>query len=339
MKLSFKEIESVAYGVDRCEEKENAVVFHRFSKEQEELYKTDAPDLYNKVFAASGVSIRFITDSTKLKLAVDTGIGSSRTYFSHDIFVNGEYLDSLKNYTDDIKSEIYPVMKFSLGKAEKEFNLGDGKKEVKILFPPLVSSAVTSLELDDNSSFFEIQTKGEYLALGDSISQGYDSMYPKNKYTNILCDKFGLTEHNLAIGGEVYRPKLARMIKNNENIKLVTVAYGSNDWFHKTFEEAKKNCEEFLSIISDTFSGKKVFVISPIWRKDLNERTPFGDFRNTAKMIKDICYKYNNLFFIEGFNFVPEDTTLFGDGSLHPNDDGFFFYAESLYKEISKHLE
>lgn len=219
---------------------------------------------------------------------------------------------------------------------KKFFNLGEGKKEVTVLFPALVSSSIKLLKLEDNSYFSPVAEKGKYLAIGDSISQGYDSTLPQNRYTSLLCEKLNLTEHNLAIGGEVFRPKLSETIKDNSDIELVTVAYGSNDWFLKTYDEAKDNCENFLTEISKNFSRKKVFVISPIWRNDSELKTAFGDFKNTAKMISEICNKFDNLIFINGFDFVPEDTRLFGDGSLHPNDKGFSYYAESLVKNIIK---
>lgn len=336
MKLSFKETESITFGVDRCEETADSFVFHRFSKEQEEIYKRDAPLLYNKTFASSGVSLRFITNSITLKLTVDTTVGSSRTYFSHDVFVNEKYIDSLRNFTDDVNNGTYPVTAYSLGRFSKVFMLGEGEKEVTVLFPALVSSAVKSIELDDNASLIPAAPKGEYLAIGDSISQGYDSLYPKNRYTNIISENFGLFEHNLAIGGEVYRPELAQTIKDSKSIKLVTVAYGSNDWFHKPYEEAKANCEGFLGTVSENFKSKKIYVISPIWRSDMNEERPFGNFIDMGKMIEKICGKYDNLVFIDGFDFVPHDTSLFGDGSLHPNSNGFSYYAESLFNAIKE---
>lgn len=121
MELAINDIKKITYGVDRCEKTADAIILHRFSAEQEELYKTDAPDLYKKVFATAGVSLRFITNSKTLKLKVNVNPGSSRTYFSHDVFVNGKYLDSLKNFGKEIENENYPVMNFPLGNFEKIF--------------------------------------------------------------------------------------------------------------------------------------------------------------------------------------------------------------------------
>jgi hypothetical protein len=42
---------------------------------------------------------------------------------------------------------------------------------------------------------------------------------------------------------------------------------------------------------------------------------------------------------ISGRHFVPEDTSLFGDFRLHPNDAGFEIQAESLWAELEKYVK
>ena len=39
---------------------------------------------------------------------------------------------------------------------------------------------------------------------------------------------------------------------------------------------------------------------------------------------------------ISGFDFVPKDEKYYADLRLHPNDEGFEYYAENLYKEIKE---
>ena len=43
-----------------------------------------------------------------------------------------------------------------------------------------------------------------------------------------------------------------------------------------------------------------------------------------------------NISVISGFDFVPMDEKYYADLKLHPNDEGFEYYAENLYKEIKE---
>jgi len=334
LKLTINEIERFAYGVDRCEEKENRMIFHRFTKAQEDLYCTEAIQLFAKTYATAGVSLRFVTDSKWMHLNVDVKPGSSRTYFSHDVIINGVYADSLKNYDGDFLDGDYHQMVFPLGLFEKTFDLGSGEKEITVLFPALVASQLVCLELEDGASVRKIEPKGEFLFIGDSITQGYDSLLPQNRYTNRVCRAMGLVEHNLAIGGEVFRPNLAKLICDRASIERIAVSFGSNDWSLQTYEETKRKCEAFLGTLSERFGKKTIYVLSPIWRGDYRDERPFGRFERAAELIQAVCRQHENLVFLDGFDFVPHQTKLFGDGFLHPTDEGFACFAENLQRAI-----
>jgi len=335
LKLSFEQIEQSVHGVAYCELIDETVVFHRFTKDLEAMYRKNEPQFNNKLLATAGVSLCFKTDSKNLFLKVNVNEGSSRTYFSHDIIVDGKRTGELCNFdVDDIKEQ-YIVQNYKLGEYEKRFELGDGEKEIKILFPALVASSVVSLEIDDGASFVPSEEKGTYLALGDSISQGYDALLPMNRYTNIIAEKLDLYEHNLAIGGEVFRPGLAENIKDI-NPDFITVAYGSNDWSSMSYEEVFENCSKFFERLTRNLPDKKIFVISPIWRKDIANESEFGPFSKVGEMLSEICSKHNNLKVVDGFDFVPHNGELFSDGYLHPNDDGFAYYASSFFEAYNK---
>ena len=68
------------------------------------------------------------------------------------------------------------------------------------------------------------------------------------------------------------------------------------------------------------------------------EKQKFGDFFQVAEIIKEIALKCKNVIFINGTNFIPQNKAYFRDSYLHPNDDGFSFYTQSLIKEIEKYF-
>ena len=71
--------------------------------------------------------------------------------------------------------------------------------------------------------------KKRILCFGDSISQGYDALYPSNQYTPQLAKLLDAEEYNKAIGGEIFRPELA-LARDDFEPEYITVAYGTNDW-------------------------------------------------------------------------------------------------------------
>ena len=66
----------------------------------------------------------------------------------------------------------------------------------------------------------------------------------------------------------------------------------------------------------------------------MNLEVKFGDFSKVEQDIRNAVMDIENITVISGFDFVPKDEKYFADLRLHPNDDGFECYAESLYNEI-----
>ena len=80
----------------------------------------------------------------------------------------------------------------------------------------------------------------------------------------------------------------------------------------------------------------KIFAITPIWRKDMNEHRVFGSFEEVEKNIKNAVKGIENITVIPGMDFVPKEEKYFADLRLHPNDLGFRYYANNLYREINE---
>lgn len=125
MKIGFKEIKSAVCGAAYIEEKGEGIIFHRFTPEQEDMYKTLKPGL-SQISSTAGVVLSFKTDSDFLKIDISTESATIRDFFSVDIIVNG----SLKGYIDNIDAgvnlENYLERKYTLGRFEKVFELGSG---------------------------------------------------------------------------------------------------------------------------------------------------------------------------------------------------------------------
>lgn len=324
MKLTYKEIVSIANGVVCVDKTEDGIQFHRFTFEQEKVY--DSSRFNPKQYATAGVRLHFKTDSTALYMKVLTRGGCSRNFFAHDILVNGELIGSLSSEND----------KFC-GEFEASFALGEGEKEVCILFPWSVCSILKELSIEDGSFIEPIKKEKKILIFGDSITQGYDAMNPMNRYATNLSDALDAEEINKGIGGERFCPWLSAL-KDNIEPDYISVAYGTNHFRNTSPEELKSDCEAFYDNLVANYPNAKIFALTPIWRKDRTDITRFDCFEDIESIIEDVVKKYDNVICISGRNFVPENENLFSDLYLHPNDEGFKYYSEGLIKAIKEYL-
>ncbi len=325
MKLTLHQIQSVTKGAVRIEETNGSVQFYRFSEEQERLYKLHDPALYKKTFSTAGVRMEFITDSTHLGLAASVNSGSSRLFFHFDIFANGKKIGELGSKTENC------------GDFSGKFDLGAGQKTVCIYFPWSVAVDLKEITLDDGASLISTKKSRKMLIFGDSITHGYDAIYPSHTYATMLTDALEAEAVNQAIGGERFWSDLAEACDVSAP-DLITVAYGTNDWNGAAREVFERECASFYKILSRKYPSAKIFAITPIWRADLDRVTKVGPFETVAAYIREATAALPNVTVIDGFDFVPHDTALFSDKYLHPNDDGFAYYFENLYREIQKYL-
>lgn len=337
MDLTLNQIKEIVTGAPRIEETVDGISFYRFTKEQDEMYKERSADFHNKSLGSAGIKLLFKTDSENLDLKITVSKGSSRKYFSVDVFSNGSPIGYLDNFSDVVLPEIYTTADLPLGTFSKSFKLQAGTKTICIHLPWSVITVINKISLDDRAFIEAVKPSKKLLAFGDSITHGYDALRPSNRYIRKLADALCAEEYNKAIGGEVFCPALATM-PENFTPDYITVAYGTNDWSTKEEEIFIENCKDFYTNLSKLYPNSKIFAITPIWRKDYRDFRNFGDFMSVEENIKSLTANLNNVTVISGFDLVPEDEKYFADKYLHPTDRGFDFYAENLISKIKKEL-
>ena len=337
MKLNFSQIKEITTGAVQVKEENGMISLKRFTEEQEALYKLTNQDFYNKTFSTSGIKFSFKTDSESLFLKLKTIRSSSRKYFSVDILVDGKPIGYIDNFSNVELAEDYTKMDFQLGDFSKKFQLGEGEKTVCVHLPWSVRTLIEEISIDDNAFIEGIKPKNKLLAFGDSITNGYDALRPSNRYVAKIANMLDAEEFNKAIGGERFFPELAKL-QDSFKPDYITVAYGTNDWNGIDQETFKNKCEDFYKNISKNYPQTKIFAITPIWRKDMNEYRIFGNFDEVEKIIRNAVKDIENITVISGMDFVPKEEKFFADLMLHPNDDGFEYYAENLYKKIKAEI-
>jgi len=324
MKLTFDEIKNIVFGAEQISEKEGYFCFHRFTESERTAY-SDSADFMRKTNATSGIRLDFYTDAKALSFDYKMVNASSRNFVSFDVFINGIFSDTV-TYSD----------------AEAEFigsytkTLPEGKKRITIFLPNLYSMQIKNFVLEDVAFLKSYKHKMKIVSYGDSITQGYDACISSNSYINQLSYMLDGFVYNKAIGGDIFRPVLVE--KKTFTPDIVTIAYGTNDWSKCSEEEFVSNMSSFIRNITANYKASKIFVITPIFRKDNEKTVQLGTFDEMVAMISDECKKYENINVIKGQDILPHSDLIYVKDGLHPNDIGMLLYSSNLYKEMLKVL-
>ena len=318
--LTFEQIKKLVHGAAYIEEGDGGISFFRFTKEQQELYKVTCKDFYIKTFATSGISLEFDTDSNNMRLAVLVNKGSSRTYFTHSILVDGKPFDELSGDIGEQENVYF----------KKAFSLPEGVKRVRIQFPWSVASSLVSLELDDGAIAVPVIKKRKILMFGDSITQGYDASRPELAYAVRLADFLSADAINKGIAGEQFFGKLPTL-KDDFTPDLITVAYGTNDWRHGTKERLLRECTAFFKNLRESYPDTKIIALTPLWRVDIDNEQVIGEpLSFVTKFIKQTVRETENAVFIDCINLIPHRPKHYQTDGVHPIDSGFENYANNL---------
>ncbi len=336
MLVNTDTLKKIAHGAERIFETENGVEFSRFTDDEIKHYDTMPTKIH--AYTTASIELRFKTDATCLSMKVFTKQQSGRTFFALDVMKNDEYIGSIKNFEyENLKGSYYSIP-HELGNFEGNFELGEGVKEIRIILPWSCNLFIKEMHLENATFIDPIPKKDIILMYGDSITHGFDTRHPMNAYAVRLSHALDMECYNKAIGGEVFEPCLANY-KHTYEPKIITVAYGTNDWSNAPIEDFDTKCKEFVDLICQNYKTSKIFFITPIWRKDYEGPSTSGvPFTYISEKINEFANKYCNAICIDGFDFIEKEEEYFADLSLHPNDEGFEQYFKNLYKEIKKHI-
>ncbi len=324
MILNEKQICDITLGaLEIYRDSEGIYRFTRMTQAQADEFTRENAEFTEKTESTTGVRFDFYTDAKYVSFKFD-GVrrGSSRSWYSFDLYVNGLLTQTaLKDITDP-SGEIYQKL--------------DGKNNrIQLFLPCIATGGISSVELSDGASITPFVPKLKMLVLGDSITQGYDSHLSSCCYANLMARDLDAEIVNQAIGGaRFYKEQL----EYTGEYDVITVAYGTNDWSGRpSFEDFCSHCDGYFKTLSEMYPDTKKFAILPIWRKHWYTEKPTGNFFTCRKAISDIASKYG-IIPLDSIDYVPHDSTFFEDQTLHPNDIGFVAYAEKLVADLNKYL-
>ena len=263
--------------------------------------------------------LEFVTDSEWLDLSVEI-TPSSRSFFSHPIYVNKNFIGELAGKTNN-------------GIFSQKFSLGKGEKTVAIYFPWTVHSRLIGLSLDNGAKVEPVKKDYRMIMFGDSITQGYSADNPALSYASLVADGLCANAINKGIGGEVFFPALS-MLPDENCPDIITVAYGTNDWSRGNVAVFEENSNAFFKNLSRLYPSAKIFALAPTWRSNYEKEDRGFDFSHIAEHYINISKTLPNMQVIDCFDFIPKEPRCFMPDLLHPNDEGFLHYAKNLNNAI-----
>lgn len=145
-------------------------------------------------------------------------------------------------------------------------------KEYRLTLPSWSNVALKNITLDDDSELLAIKTarKAKYVAMGDSITHGVgQGSATQLTYPYIVSQALDLELYNIAVGGGKTSIPTAEMLKDFDEIELLTLLIGYNDWNSPKADVKvyKANLDKMLSIIRKEHPETIIYCITPLFTK------------------------------------------------------------------------
>ncbi|NLX63280.1 MAG: SGNH/GDSL hydrolase family protein [Clostridiaceae bacterium] len=282
--------------------------------------KTSVLDILPAVLRELGIS-RLIDMGKELKDNIQHyGKGRIHIEDSFDVFVDGVKVAEPKPKSGRIRISLK--------------NPGHKPVTVKICFPIFAEIGIKEIRCNGDVKAIN-SCKEKMYCFGDSITQGFVAGSPSLSYTARLADALNLDALNQGVGSYYFDVQSLADLETLPKPKLVTVAYGTNDWTTMPdIDTVRLNVKKYFNRLYELFPGTPVLVITPIWRGDMNVLRPSGSFEDVISVIKDEASKYENISIIDGLEISSHKAEDYADGFLHPNKEGFRIMAERILKKI-----
>lgn len=324
MDLNLSQLRAIALGALDIREEDGGFRFFRTTPEQTAAFTRADQEFGLKCGAASGIRLDFYTDSPVLALRWHKAvITSARTFCYFDVLVDGVL--TLHSGTMDCTSQ--PEGSFCLA-------LPQGLHRVQVFFPTLTSLLIAAVTLADGAAVMPHRCAKRILLHGDSITQGYDALFPSACYANLLAQHYDAEIINQAIGGACFDSSVLQPVGQFD---FVVTAYGTNDWEMRNANDFVAGAEAFFTRLQQLYGDTPVFALLPIWRADDQRTDTAGDFMACRAAIAQLA-EQQDFHVLDEYHLLPHDTRLFSDGYLHPNDLGFSLYARRLCELIDERL-
>lgn len=325
-RLSFEEIRPILVGAVEIEERANGIHARKCTKKQIEAWEKEDPFLGITSRATSGIRLEFLTDSKRMRFAFSCG---TKVELLIDGMLRAQYDMSVQR---DLGEPLEVLLTDSRLESREEL-------QVTLTFPSHDDPGVLELlELDDGAYVKPCTYDRKILFYGDSITQGWASEIDSDSYAYRVSRFFRAESVIQGIGGGIFLESTLDRIAFDPDI--IVIAFGTNDATREnvSLESFAHNVRAVLNFMEAEYAGKKIFVISPIWRGHSDGRPMEESFVAYRTLLEHEVASRNGLILIPGLELMPPMPRYYQDRYLHPNDLGFAVYAERLIERMQRYL-
>ena len=312
MELSYQKIKEITVGAAIIWEESDGMHFTRCIPRQLDVLRSTEPWCMENAYAPTGIRFDFHTDSSYVAFSVGT---------------NGRYELKL----DGILVKQYELANES-GKHVVEITLGEGEHHVVFSLPNHSAEGIVSgIALEEGASCIRHIFDHKILFLGDSITQGWNTKFDTLSYPWMISDFLNAESVIQGIGATYFVPDTVADFGFDPDI--VFVAYGTNDYHvFETLDALREQSGLYLDKVKYMYGQASIFVITPIWRQDIETPLKMGTLQECRNVIHEEGSK-RGMYIINGELLVPPMQAFMAD-NVHPNTLGFLMYTLGLLKQI-----
>ncbi len=220
------------------------------------------------------------------------------------------------------------------------------RPRVVALWLPLISTcAVRGVTVERGACVEEADVpEPRWLALGDSLTQGFSVQCPTQNWVHRLMRRRQLPCWNLGVGGLKIEPEVFQWALDSRRWDLVTLGLGSNHSWREGDVATAADRAEAMAERALTGGHRRVVWLLPPWKPCEDGKGP-GDFmgvildRETGERVRRVreairerlerCAPHMEVL----GDLLPHDARYYPDG-LHPFAAGFAAYADALERAL-----
>lgn len=314
--LTQNNLLQILQGAVRVWEENSEFCFSRFTRKQEALLSRLGFSPRER--SCAGMRLEFTTQGGIIAFDYTVSPGSTREYYGIELSLDGLPVHHVYHETVPHAGHF----SYSIPPSETPVR-------VTVYFPHSVQLRISNLTLP--ADYAPHRRRGKYLAFGDSITQGHDAAHPNQSYTNLLADALDMELLNQAVGNGRFCPE-----KPDPELPflpdLITVAYGTNDWDFETLNSDAPAA--FLKTLTELYPNTPIVLMLPIWRAEHMQLRGKWNLAQGREFLKHCAQSFPQVRVIDCSNFVPPLPEYFYDGTVHPNDMGYLYFAHALIQTI-----
>jgi hypothetical protein len=196
-------------------------------------------------------------------------------------------------------------------------------RHVRIWLPALRGALVRDV-ICDGSFVRPVARRGQLLALGDSIVQGFVSGDPARSWPALLAMRQDLDLVNQGVGGQVFQPGSLFGLAGYINPARIVVSFGENYRYEPCMaRRVSLDIRGYLGEVHRLWPQVPVHVLTPLWHDE--EASPshgMSCFEHVADLIAAQVESFDNMTLLDGLELLEHDAALLADGYEHPNERG-----------------